>query len=181
MRINPLQSYLEANGILLCNQNPDLPALEDVGCTWQDVTELIDRHGLFYSKVFRKRTTYLSPEAYYLLRAVKPRKPLTPPAEHILSLLENGSTAETAFLKQVCGLPPKEYRDGFDFLLQNLYITAMANGTVLNENWSTFQYGTAQGWEALSRPPIPCDGPKSRLWELLRPTVPERCFRSLIR
>ena len=116
MRINPLQSYLEANGILLCNQSPDLPALEDVGCTWQDVTELIDQHKLFYSKAFRKRTTYLSPEAYHLLKAVKPRKPLTPPAERILSLLDNGSTAETAFLKQVCGLSPREYRDGFDFL-----------------------------------------------------------------
>lgn len=52
MRMNPLQSYLEINGILLCNRNPDLPALEDVGCTWQDVTELIDQHKLFYSKAF---------------------------------------------------------------------------------------------------------------------------------
>ena len=85
--MNPLQSYLEANGILLCNRNPDLPALEDVGCTWQDMTKLIDRHKLFYSKAFRKRTTYLSPEAYYLLKAVKPQKPLTPSAERILSLL----------------------------------------------------------------------------------------------
>ena len=181
MRANPLQRYLEANGILLCNQNPDLPALEDVGCTWQDVTALIGQHKLFYSKAFRRRTTYLSPGAYYLLKAVKPQVPLIPPAERILSLLDNGSTAETAFLKQVCGLSPKEYRDGFDFLLQNLYITAMANGTVLNENWSTFQYGTAQAWEALSPPPPPCDDPKARLWELLRSTVPERCFRSLIR
>ena len=181
MCMNPLQSYLEANGILLCNRNPDLPALEDVGCTWQDVTKLIDRHKLFYSKAFRKRTTYLSPEAYYLLKAVKPQKPLTPSAERILSLLGNGSIAETAFLKQVCGLSPKEYRDGFDFLLQNLYITAMANGTVLNESWSTYQYGTAQAWEALSPLRFPCGDPKARLWELLRPTVPERCFRSLIR
>ena len=78
--MNPLQSYLGDNGILLCNRNPDLPALEDVGCTWQDVTELIDRHELFYSKAFRKRTTYLSPEAYYLLKAAKPQKPLIPPA-----------------------------------------------------------------------------------------------------
>lgn len=179
--MNPLQGYLEANGILLCNRNPDLPALEDAGYTWQDVTELIGQHKLFYSKAFRKRTTYLSPEAYYLLKAVKPRKPLTPAAEHILSLLDNGSIAETAFLKQVCGLSPKEYRDGFDFLLQNLSITAVANGAALNENWSAFQYGTAQMWEALSPPPPPCKDPKARLWELLRPTVPERCFRSLIR
>lgn len=179
--MNPLQSYLGDNGILLCNRNPDLPALEDVGCTWQDVTELIDRHELFYSKAFRKRTTYLSPEAYYLLKAAKPQKPLIPPAEHILSLLGNGSIAETAFLKQVCGLSSREYRDGFDFLLQNLYITAMANGTVLNESWSTFQYGTAQAWEELSPSPPQCGDAKVRLWELLRPTVPERCFRSLIR
>ena len=181
MCMNPLQNYLETNGILLCNRNPDLPALEDVGCTWQDVTELIDQRRLFYSKVFRKRTTYLSPEAYYLLKAAKPQKPLIPPAEHILSLLGNGSIAETAFLKQVCGLSSREYRDGFDFLLQNLYITAMANGAVLNESWSTFRYGTAQAWEALSPPPPQCGDPKARLWELLRPTVPERCFRSLIR
>ena len=179
--MNPLQSYLGDNDILLCNRNPDLPALEDVGCTWQDVTELIDRHELFYSKAFRKRTTYLSPEAYYLLKAAKPQKPLIPPAEHILSLLGNGSIAETAFLKQVCGLSSREYRDGFDFLLQNLYIIAMANGAVLNESWSTFRYGTAHAWEALSPPPPQCGDPKARLWELLRPTVPERCFRSLIR
>ena len=179
--MNPLQSYLGDNGILLCNRNPDLPALEDVGCTWQDVTELIDRHELFYSKAFRKRTTYLSPEAYYLLKAAKPQKPLIPPAEHILSLLGNGSIAETAFLKQVCGLSSREYRDGFDFLLQNLYITAMANGAVLNESWSTFRYGTAQAWEELSPSPPQCGDAKVRLWELLRPTVPERCFRSLIR
>lgn len=181
MCMSSLQNYLEANGILLCNQNPDIPALEDVGCTWQDVTELIDQHKLFYSKVFRKRTTYLSPEAYYLLKAVRPPKPLTPPADRIFSLLGNGSIAEAAFLKQVCDLSPREYRNGFDFLLQNLYITAMANGTVLNESWSTFQYGTAQAWEELSPSPPQCGDAKVRLWELLRPTVPERCFRSLIR
>ena len=72
-------------------------------------------------------------------------------------------------------------KNGFDFLLQNLYLTAMANGTALNKSWSTFQYGTAQTWEALSPPPPSCGDPKARLWELLRPTVPERCFRSLIR
>lgn len=177
-----LESYLEANGILLCNQNPDLPALEDVGCTWRDVTGLIDRHGLFYSKAFRKRTAYLSPECYYLLRAVKPRRPLTPAAERILSALDGGAAVEAEVLKQVCGLPPKEYRDGFDLLLQNLYVTAMANGTVLHENWSTFRYGTAQAWEGVCPAPPPYgNSPRERLWELLRPTVPERCFRSLIR
>lgn len=55
--MNHLLNYLEHNGILLCNQNPFLPALEDIGCSWNDVVELIDDHQLFYCKVFQKRTT----------------------------------------------------------------------------------------------------------------------------
>ena len=55
-----LLEYLENYGILLCNTNPELPALEDIGCTWGDVTALIDRQELFYCKAFKKRTTYLS-------------------------------------------------------------------------------------------------------------------------
>ena len=46
--MNHLLNYLEHNGILLCNQNPFLPALEDIGCSWNDVVELIDNHQLFY-------------------------------------------------------------------------------------------------------------------------------------
>lgn len=51
--MNPLLRYLDRNGILLCNTNPELPALEDVGCSWSDVTELIDRQELFYCKAFK--------------------------------------------------------------------------------------------------------------------------------
>lgn len=69
---------MQKYGILLCNTNPDLPALEDIGCGWGDVTELIDRQELFYCKAFRKRTTYLSKETYYLLKEVRQKKPLTP-------------------------------------------------------------------------------------------------------
>lgn len=48
--MNPLERYLREYGLLLCNQNPELPALEDIGAGWQDVTALIDAHRLFYSK-----------------------------------------------------------------------------------------------------------------------------------
>lgn len=95
--MNPLWQYLSTNGILLCNTNPELPALEDVGCTWGDVTELIDRHELFYCKAFRKRTTYLSKEVYYLLKKVRQKKPLTPAAQKIYSILEDGAAVETVF------------------------------------------------------------------------------------
>lgn len=31
-----LKGWMEQHGILLCNTNPELPALEDTGCAWQD-------------------------------------------------------------------------------------------------------------------------------------------------
>ena len=37
-----LLSYLDRNGILLCNREADLPCLEDIGCAWGDVTALLD-------------------------------------------------------------------------------------------------------------------------------------------
>lgn len=177
--MSQLLNYLQKYGILLCNANPDLPALEDIGCTWRDATELIDRQELFYCKAFRKRTTYLSKEAYYLLKEVRQKKPLTPAAQRIYAILEDGAAVETDFLKAVSGLDPKSYREGFDLLLQNLSITALHNGKPLNENWSTFLYGTAEEWEKRAPPPAPVENAGDRLWELLSQTMTERQFRSL--
>jgi hypothetical protein len=177
--MNLLLKYLQKYGILLCNTNPDLPALEDIGCGWSDVTELIDRRELFYCKAFRKRTTYLSKETYYLLKEVRQKKPLTPPAQRIYAILENGAEVETGFIKAVSGLDRKAYREGFDFLLQNLYVTALRNGKPLNESWSTFLYAAAAEWEKRAPGPPPVENAAARLWEILSQTMTERQFRSL--
>ncbi len=176
--MNLLLKYLQKYGILLCNTNPDLPALEDIGCGWGDVTELIDRQELFYCKAFRKRTTYLSKETYYLLKEVRQKKPLTPSAQRIYAILENGAEAETGFLKAVSGLDGKAYREGVDFLLQNLYVTALRNGKLLNESWSTFLYAAAE-WEKCAPAAVPIENASERLWEILSQTMTERQFRSL--
>lgn len=174
-----LLHYLNQNGILLCNTNPELPALEDIGCGWGDVTELIDRQELFYCKAFQKRTAYLSKEVYYLLKEVRQKKPLTPAAQKIYAILEDGAAVEASFLKAVSGLDPKSFRGGFDLLLQNLYITALRNGKPLNESWSTFLYGTAEEWEKRAPGPAPAENPGERLWEILSQTMTERQFKSL--
>ncbi len=179
--MNKLIQYIDANGILLCNANPYLPSLDDIGCSWNDVTEAIDQHELFYSKAFKKRTTYLSKEVYYLLKAIKNPKPITPSAERIYSLLNNNPDAETTFLKEASGLDSKAYKEGFDFLLQNLYITALQNGTTLNANWSTFCYGTSLEWEKHSPNIYNCDNARERLWEILSGTMTEKLFLALIK
>lgn len=178
--MNRLLSYLETHGILLCNVNPYLPALEDIGCAWRDVVELIDSRQLFYCKAFRKRTTYLSREAYYLLKDLRPRPAMTPAAAAIYAVLEGNPPMEAAFLKRVASLPPKEFQQGFDFLLQNLYVTALANGVWKNENWSSFCYGTAEAWEALAPMPAISGNAGEQLRELLGPNVPEKQLRELL-
>lgn len=72
--MNRLFDYLENYGILLCNSNPYLPSLDDIGCGWKEVTELIDNQLMFYSKSFKRRTAYLSREVYLLLDMVKIKK-----------------------------------------------------------------------------------------------------------
>lgn len=136
--MSELLKYLQKYGILLCNANPELPALEDIGCTWGDVTALIDRQELFYCKAYKKRTTYLSRETYCLLKEIRQKKPLTPAAQRIYAILKDGAAVETNFLKEVSGLDAKSYREGFDLLLQNLSVTALHSGKPLNENWSAF-------------------------------------------
>lgn len=173
--------YLEKHGILLCNQNPLLPALEDIGCSWNDVVELIDSHQLFYCKAFQKRTTYLSAQVYYLLKAVRPAKPLPLAAGQLYTLMENRPPVDTTFLKEVSHLSAKGYQQGFDFLLQNLYITALANGKQLNPNWSTFRYGTAAAWEEAVPNRWSGDNARERLWEILSGTMSEKLFVSLTR
>lgn len=179
--MNLLLEYLNENGILLCNPNPDLPSLEEVGCTWRDVTELIDAHRLFYSKAFRQRTTYLSPEVYYLLKSIKAQKPLTESAAKLYSILEEAPGADTAFLKRVSLLPPKEFQKGFDFLLRHRYITALSNGTWLNETWSTFCYGTAAEWERLAPNVCARENNKERLEEILSHTMTQKQIQAFIR
>lgn len=176
-----LKGWMEQHGILLCNTSPELPALEDIGCTWQDAMALVDAHQIFYSKAYKKRTAYLSREAYFLLKALRPRKPLEGTAQALYRLLEENPGADAKFLKSACGLEAKAYRAGFDFLLQNLYATALESGRTLNENWSELRYCAAPQWERLTGQPPPAGDPRERLWRLVGGIMSERQFQTLVR
>lgn len=175
-----LYEYLQENGILLCNMNPYLPSLETIGCSWVDVTEEIDNHRLFYSKVYKKRTTYLSVEAYYLLKTIRKKKTLTESAKKIYNCLINNPFLETKELKMISSLPTKEYSKGFDFLLQNMYITAMQNGKELNSRWSTFFYGTPSNWEKYNKDIYNKTIAEERLWELFGKNMKKNDFKAII-
>lgn len=173
---------MEIKGILSCNVNPWLPSLSDAGFTWSDVVSAIDAHRMFYCKAYRKRTVYLSPEVYYLLRRLRPQKPLYGAAEMIYNILADLGPASIQKLKPYAVMDRSGFDKAFAFLLEQMYITAWSGGKVLNPNWSAFEYTTAQTWESAAKP---CnasltDNPKVRLQELLLPTMPEKELNILI-
>ena len=178
--VQRLSDYLSAHGILACNLNPYLPALEDIGCSWSDAMALIDAHGLFYCKAFRQRTTYLSPEAYYLLKQCRKPRPMEPGGRAIYELLHSGPPIDTKALKRFSCLPPKEYSKAFSALLEDMAITAINSGQALNPNWSTLVYSTADAWEAFVPPPTPAADPAAALWRILSSSMPESDFVRLI-
>lgn len=175
-----LQNYLDFAGILTCNVNAYLPSLSDIGCVWNDVTALIDLHALFYSKAYRKRTTYLSNSVYFLLKQCKPQKPMNDSARRIYDLLEKNGPMETETLKPLSGMESKAFSQAFDFLLENRYITAFQNGKVLNPNWSTFFYSTAERWETCVKVPAAEENPQAVLKSILTRTMPEAEFQKFI-
>ncbi len=175
-----LKEYLDFAGILTCNVNVYLPSLSDIGCEWGDVTALIDSHGLFYCKAYRKRTTYLSNTVYFLLKQCKPQKPMNDSARWIYELLEKNGPMETETLKPLSNMESKSFAQTFDFLLENRYITAYQNGKVLNPNWSTFLYSTAEVWEECVKVRGEEENPEVSLKTILTRTMPEAEFQKFI-
>lgn len=181
MSAEGLEKYLEITGILSCNENPYLPCLSDVGCTWSDMTELVDRHAIFYTKVYRKRVVYLSPETYYLLKPCRPVRPMNADAHKLYDLLDGAPPIEAGDLRELAQMGQAELAKALDFLLEHLYITALGNGRVINPNWSTFRYGTAKAWEALTPPPPQVNAPRERLFERLGRSMAEKEIEVLLR
>lgn len=180
MSAEGLQKYLEVAGILSCNENPYLPCLSDVGCVWADMTALVDRHALFYAKVYRKRVVYLSPEVYYLLKACRAQRPMGPDAERLYALLDGAPPIEAGDLREIAQMGQAQLAKALDFLLENLYVTALGDGRYINQNWSTFRYGTAKAWEALTPPESIGTEPHERLCSILARSLPPKEIRLLL-
>ena len=177
-----LKHYLESTGILACNTDPNLRCLEDIGCSWADAVELIEKKELFLSKVYRKRTVYLSPRVYHLLKRCRTRRPMPEPAQRLYALLQGVPCGlETGELRELAQMDQRTLLMAMDFLLEELYITAVGNGRWLNPNWSAYRYGTAEHWEAASVPPPEVEDARETLMEFLSWSLPENEIQRLIR
>lgn len=176
-----LLDYIHFSGILLCNVNPYLPSLDDVGAAWADVVALMEKREIFYSKAYRRRTTYLSRQAYLLLKQCKHRLPLDGYSLEIYRFLQQNGPNDMKTIKSSVLLDKKEFTKAFDRLLENLYVTVIRNGETLNETWSTFVWGPAAVWEnGIGCAAMPPDEAETQLRSLLGGTMPEKEMDRLI-
>lgn len=63
-----LEGYFSCHGLLLCNEDRDLPWLDSVGGDWNAVVALIEDRQVFWSKLWRGKVTYLSRACYWQLK-----------------------------------------------------------------------------------------------------------------
>ncbi len=177
-RQQELQDYIDENGILLCNVNDELPSLCGLGYNMENIIGLIELHQVFYCKVFKKRSTYLSVKAYQLLCRIKTGKELYPEAAAILDAVRKHPMADKDEVKQELQMDKKSFDKAFDFLLENLYITACA-GKRLNANWYSYLYCTAGQWRKEVNGLHFHGDPKEALWKLVRRNINEKDFAAL--
>jgi hypothetical protein len=176
---NNLKAYLDFAGIAACNVNPYIPALSDIGSGWQELVSLIDSHETFLCKAYRKRIVYLSREVYFLLKQLRAPKVMDRNALIVYRHMEQLGAADINIIRQA--VPDRKLFDSsFDFLLENLYITAYKNGKFINPNWSSLIYSTAGLWEKNSDIIDIQSDPAERLHLILSRTIPEKEIINLI-
>lgn len=174
-RQNELADYIDMNGILLCNENRELPSLCELGYNMENIIELIKLHQVFYCKVYKKRSTYLSIKAYHLLRRTKTVKELPSDAEVIYNEMKKYNLVDKDDLKESLHMEKKIFDKAFDFLLENLYITAYS-GKRINPSWYSYLYCTAEQW-AKEVPGLHFNGnPKEELWKIVSKKMNEKNF-----
>jgi hypothetical protein len=174
-RQNELGDYIEANGILLCNVNDELPSLCSLGYNMENIIGLIELHQVFYCKAYKKRSTYLSIKAYQLLSRCKTVKELYPDAEIIYHKMDKYNFVDKDDLKHELSMDKKVFDKAFDFLLENLYITAFS-GKKINPNWYSYLYCTTEKWKKEVNGLHYHGDPKEALWKIVNRNMCEKDF-----
>ena len=175
-RQNELGEYLETHGILLCNENKELPSLCGLGYSMENIIGLIDLRQVFYGKIYKKRSTYLSVRAYQLLRRIKEQKALSPEAKLIYDSMKNYDFLDKDELKQRLDMEKRVFDKAFDFLLENLYVTAFS-GKRVNSNWYAYLYCTAERWNKEVEGLHFNGDPRAALWEIVGREMNEKDFK----
>lgn len=178
MRNEELLEYFDAHGFLLMNEHKTLPSVDTLGYNMQNLVYLIEDRKVFYSKAFGKKPIYLSIRAYQLLKRVKEIRPLTQEAKVVLDEMQKQECTDKADIRKALGMDTKIFNKAFDFLLENLYITACA-GKKINANWYSYLYCTEEQFKKKITGLHFNGDSKAALWNIVKDTMDEKNFEIL--
>ncbi len=174
-RQEALRDYIDTHGILLCNENPDLPSLCSLGYNMENIIGLIEHHQVVYCKAFKKRSSYLSVKAYQLLKRTRTLKELYPEAKRVYHEIKGYDYFDKEEIKKSFDMEKKVFDRAFDFLLENLYITAYA-GKRINPNWYSYLYCSMNRFEKEVTGLHFNGNAKEALWKLVGSHMSEKDF-----
>jgi hypothetical protein len=172
-------SYINSFGILLCNNNKYLPSIFDVGGSWNAVVNLIEKKEIYYCKVFRKRTAYLSKDLYRMLKPFKQDITILPEKSlMIYNFLNKYGISNTKTMREILGLSTATFNLYFSPLLREMLVTAIDRDKTMNVSWSSFNWGIYSEWEEDNDYSYTYD--KDLLYEILRRQLSQKEIDKLL-
>lgn len=144
---NRIKESINNHGILLLNSTPEFYNVMDLGGDWFTVIRLIEERHIFTSKLYKGKTTYLSRELYYSLRLLLPHEMMSADERQIYDFINASTNVDMEILKITSNMDSKNLRKILNKMQKNLLITVLHGGKKLNDNWSTYYYGTYEQWE----------------------------------
>lgn len=157
-----------------------MPSLFNVGGDWNSIVQLIEEGQVFYSKLYKGRVTYLSREFYAQVKPYRQRMELISSHSRLIyNLLDTIGYANAQDIKRLLNLSNKVYTDAMHELSQELLITAIHRDKTINQNWSSFYWGTYKTWESLY-PISDIEVSTSRLKQLLDRLISEKEIHKLL-
>lgn len=159
-----LRAYFAKNGMLLCNENKELPSLFSVGGDWNAVVSLLEQGEVYYCKLYKGRTTYLSRALYYQIKPYKQNlERLSQKGREVLAFIKAAGLVSTKEIKDTLMLPRAAYTACMDELFKAL-LACLAYGYVhidIGERWRAVLWRRGLSF--------PCQRPLH--WPLLRTGV----------
>ncbi|HBI74125.1 MAG TPA: hypothetical protein DDY59_13210 [Lachnospiraceae bacterium] len=142
-----IYDYIKKSGILLLGSNSQFDNLMDIGGDWDTIMELIQERKVYFSKIFKGMTTYISDEMYPYFKIMKDHKITGENEEKIYDFLEQHGGQDTELIKTVLGINKKTFDNAMNNLLKGMQVTVLERGVTLNKQWSTYIWGTCEQWE----------------------------------
>ncbi len=179
-KIDELEAVINQHGILLCNENKDIPSLSSLGYTMPDIITLIEQKKVFYCKLYMKKSTYLSVDTYLHFKRILKSNSLQDSEKMILDFMKNKECVDKNDIKTSLSIEKKEFDKAFDSLLAQCLITAIG-GKQINPNWFEYLYCTSEMWKKGVEGLHTKANSKDILWNRFKAFMSEKQFEKMIK